>query len=279
MTASSEPGSSPRPPASPSQPRPRRRCRHRPQRRRHPVDGRLAHLHGRRQGQHRELGGAPRRSPRRRAVGDHHRGEDRRLHEGAYNFLWNIGADGDTTNYFFASVRDTPEPRSPRRPTVARRTPAPRQLRGGSLTSVTSVIDGAAGTISLYVDGVLASTTPSTLTPASITNQSLNTIGRAPWPDPLFKGEVSTFRDLGQGTHRHRGRLGLGRGCGHPRRRVRIRGRGHPGRRRTTHARRRHPGAADLFRRRHLGVVTRRCRSATAPSSPTCPKPAPPPPS
>lgn len=26
----------------------------------------------------------------------------------AYNFLWNIGADGDTDSYFFASVRDAP---------------------------------------------------------------------------------------------------------------------------------------------------------------------------
>lgn len=113
----------------------------------------------------------------------------------AYNFLWNIGADGDTTNYFFASVRDTPRTAITTSSNGGEKNArATANFEAGRWYSVTSVIDGAAGTISLYVDGVLASTTPSTLTPASITNQSLNTIGRAPWPDPLFKGEVSTFR-------------------------------------------------------------------------------------
>ena len=32
------------------------------------------------------------------------------------------------------------------------------------------------------------------LTPASIEDQSLNTIGRSPWADPFFKGEVAAFR-------------------------------------------------------------------------------------
>ena len=36
--------------------------------------------------------------------------------------------------------------------------------------------------------------TNTALTPASITDQTLNAIGRAPYPDPMYKGEVSAFR-------------------------------------------------------------------------------------
>ena len=111
-----------------------------------------------------------------------------------WNFLWNIGNDA-TTQYYFASVRDNP------------RTAITTSSGGGEINarsgsplaadrwySLTSVIDGAAGRISFYVDGVQVASTPSSLTPAAITNQSLNAIGRAPWPDPMYKGEVSTFR-------------------------------------------------------------------------------------
>ncbi|MEE6274303.1 LamG-like jellyroll fold domain-containing protein [Georgenia sp. MJ206] len=111
-----------------------------------------------------------------------------------YNFLWNIGNDANET-YYFVSVRDTP------------RTAITTTSGGGEVNaragagldadrwySLTSVIDGEAGTISFYVDGVQVASAPTTLTPASITDQSLNAIGRSPWPDPMFRGEVSTFR-------------------------------------------------------------------------------------
>ncbi|SHJ41863.1 Ig-like domain (group 4) [Tessaracoccus bendigoensis DSM 12906] len=113
----------------------------------------------------------------------------------SYNFLWNIGADANTTSYYFASVKDTPRTAITTSSNGGERNAgAKANFEAGRWYSLTSVIDGEAGTISLYVDGVLASTTATTLTPGSITNQSLNTIGRAPWPDPLFKGEVSAFR-------------------------------------------------------------------------------------
>lgn len=113
----------------------------------------------------------------------------------AYNFLWNIGADNDTTTYWFASVRDTARTAITTSSNGGERNArAKADLRADRWYQLTSVIDGTAGTISFYVDGQLAGTTSTTLKPSSITDQSLNTIGRAPWPDPLFKGEVATFR-------------------------------------------------------------------------------------
>ncbi|MGD8194466.1 cell wall-binding repeat-containing protein [Herbiconiux sp. P18] len=111
-----------------------------------------------------------------------------------FNFLWNVGNDSPTS-YFFASVRDTPRTAittgSNAGEVNARSGTA---LEAGRWYSLTSVIDGAAGTIAFYVDGVKVGQAASALTPASITDQSLNAIGRSPWPDPFFKGEVSTFR-------------------------------------------------------------------------------------
>ncbi|WP_214465279.1 LamG-like jellyroll fold domain-containing protein [Microbacterium flavescens] len=111
-----------------------------------------------------------------------------------WNFLWNIGSNS-TTQYYFASVRDNP------------RTSITTGGGGGEVNarsgtaldanrwySLTSVIDGAAGHITFYVDGERVARTNTALTPASITDQTLNAIGRAPYPDPMYKGEVSSFR-------------------------------------------------------------------------------------
>jgi len=114
--------------------------------------------------------------------------------KGSFHFLWNIG-NASTSQYYFASVRD-----NPRTAITANGGGAEVNARSGSALSadqwysLTSVIDGAAGNITFYVDGVEVAKNPTNLTPASITDQSLNTIGRAPWPDPMYKGEVSTFR-------------------------------------------------------------------------------------
>jgi putative cell wall-binding protein/GH43 family beta-xylosidase len=111
-----------------------------------------------------------------------------------FNFLWNVGNDSPTS-YFFASVRDTPRTAittSSNAGEVNARSAS--SLEPGRWYSLTSVIDGAAGTIAFYVDGVKVGQAASALTPASITDQSLNTIGRSPWPDPFFKGEVAAFR-------------------------------------------------------------------------------------
>lgn len=113
----------------------------------------------------------------------------------SYNFLWNIGGENNTTGYWFISVRDAARTAI----TVSSNPGEVNAHSGANLDpnrwySLTSVIDGDAGTISFYLDGVLAGQANTSLKPSSITDQAMNTIGRAPWPDPLFKGEISTFR-------------------------------------------------------------------------------------
>nr|WP_254071433.1 MULTISPECIES: LamG-like jellyroll fold domain-containing protein [unclassified Rathayibacter] len=111
-----------------------------------------------------------------------------------FHFLWNIGSDS-TSQYWFASVRDRV------------RTAITTSGGGGENNarsasgiaadrwySLASVIDGSAGTISFFVDGARVASAPTALRPSSVADQSLNTIGRAPYPDPFYKGEVSTFR-------------------------------------------------------------------------------------
>lgn len=112
----------------------------------------------------------------------------------AWHFLWNIGSDS-TTSYYFASLKDlarTAITTSSNGGEANARTASP--LVPDRWYSVTSVIDGAAGTISFYIDGVRVGQTATTLTPASISAQTLNAIGRSPWPDSFYKGEVSSFR-------------------------------------------------------------------------------------
>lgn len=111
-----------------------------------------------------------------------------------WHFLWNIGSDS-TSSYYFASVKDLP-----RTAITTSGNGGEKNARGTSpLTadrwySLTSVIDGVAGTISFYVDGQLVGSTATTLSPASITAQTIDAIGRSPYPDPFYKGEVSAFR-------------------------------------------------------------------------------------
>ncbi|MDQ0574111.1 LamG-like jellyroll fold domain-containing protein [Agromyces albus] len=112
----------------------------------------------------------------------------------AWHFLWNIGSE-DTSAYWFASLKDTARTAITTGgggAEVNARGLAP--LTPGRWYSVTSVIDGAADIITFYVDGVRAGSTSTALTPGSIAAQTMNTIGRAPYPDPLYKGEVAAFR-------------------------------------------------------------------------------------
>ncbi|WP_295838815.1 LamG-like jellyroll fold domain-containing protein [uncultured Microbacterium sp.] len=112
----------------------------------------------------------------------------------SFNFLWNIGNDSNQS-YFFTSVRDSARSAittaSGGGEVNARST---MNLDADRWYSLTTVLDGAKDTLSFYIDGALAATTQTALTPASIADQSLNAIGRSPWPDPLFKGAVSNFR-------------------------------------------------------------------------------------
>ncbi|MDR7187108.1 GH43 family beta-xylosidase [Microbacterium trichothecenolyticum] len=115
-----------------------------------------------------------------------------------FHFLWNIGNESSATEYFFASLNCG----SGRSPLVGIKAGGAEQLvQSGSCgvtanqwVNVTSVVDGAAGTASLYIDGVRVAQGSVAATPADIVDQSLNTIGRAPWPDPLFQGAISSFR-------------------------------------------------------------------------------------
>ncbi|HEX5858397.1 MAG TPA: immunoglobulin-like domain-containing protein, partial [Microbacterium sp.] len=107
------------------------------------------------------------------------------------HFLWNIGNDA-TQQYWFANVRG---PRSAI--TVAS---GGGEVNGTAYgvtanrwVSLTAVIDDAADTLTFYTDGQRAGVAKTTMTPAAIT-QTLNTIGRSPWPDALFKGSVGAFR-------------------------------------------------------------------------------------
>lgn len=112
-----------------------------------------------------------------------------------YNFLWNIGADEDTEHYFFASVQDAPRTAITTASNAGESSAqAAENLQADRWYSLTSVLDGEAGTLSFYVNGEQVDTTTTELVPSSIADQTMNTIGRSPWPDPLFAGEVSAFR-------------------------------------------------------------------------------------
>lgn len=106
------------------------------------------------------------------------------------HFLWNIGNDA-TQNYWFANVR------GPRSGITVGSAAGEQNGTSYALTanrwhSLTAVIDADADTLTFYTDGQRSGVVKTTLTPADIT-QTLNTIGRAPWPDTLFKGSVGAF--------------------------------------------------------------------------------------
>ena len=113
-----------------------------------------------------------------------------------FHFLWNVGNESPSTEYLFSSLNCG----SGRTPLVGIKSGgAERLLQSGSCAvtanqwvNVVAVV--AEGTASLYLDGARVATGPVGFTPADVVDQSLNTIGRAPWPDPLFQGAVSAFR-------------------------------------------------------------------------------------
>lgn len=115
-----------------------------------------------------------------------------------FHFLWNIGNESSATEYFFASLNCG----SGRAPLVGVKSAGVERLVQASSCGVTanqwvnvaSVVDGVAGRASLYIDGVRVADGAVDRTPADVVDQSLNTIGRAPWPDPLFQGAISSFR-------------------------------------------------------------------------------------
>ncbi|WP_127473168.1 family 43 glycosylhydrolase [Microbacterium sulfonylureivorans] len=115
-----------------------------------------------------------------------------------FHFLWNIGNESSATEYFFASLNCG----SGRAPLVGIKAGGVERLvsssscgiTAGQWVNVASVVDGAAGTASLFLNGTRVAHGPIEFTPGDVVDQSLNTIGRAPWPDPLFQGAISSFR-------------------------------------------------------------------------------------
>lgn len=114
-----------------------------------------------------------------------------------FHFLFNIGSDSQS-EYFFTSLSCN----QGRTPLVGVKISGNEQLiQSGDCArqpdrwqSITAVIDGEAKTASLYQDGQRISHGSVAGGPDQIEDHTLNTIGRAPWPDPLFKGEIATAR-------------------------------------------------------------------------------------
>ncbi|GAB2558408.1 LamG-like jellyroll fold domain-containing protein [Leucobacter ruminantium] len=114
-----------------------------------------------------------------------------------HNFLWNIGAENDQAHYFFVGLRD--DEVFPPRADIRNGSAEAIASTSGNIdfdrwTSITATIDGASDKLRLYFDGELVAETTTTLEPKDIADQTMNTIGKSPWPDPLFKGEIATFR-------------------------------------------------------------------------------------
>lgn len=117
-----------------------------------------------------------------------------------FHFLWSIGtesADSNAGEYLFSALKCS-DGRSPLAGIKADGTET--LVQSGSCVadsnqwlSVTTTFDGPNKTARLYIDGneVASGSIPST--PADV-EQTLNAIGRSPWPDNNFKGKVSTFR-------------------------------------------------------------------------------------
>src|SRR6478752_7892543 len=96
-----------------------------------------------------------------------------------FHFLWNIGNDSSATEYFFASLNCS----SGRAPLVGLKSAGVERLVQSSSCGVTanqwvsvvSVVDGASGTASLYIDGKRVAQGAMPVTPANVVEQSLNT--------------------------------------------------------------------------------------------------------
>lgn len=107
------------------------------------------------------------------------------------HFLWNIGSES-TQEYWFATARG---PRSGITTSGAagERNGTGYGMTAGTWHSLTAVLDGEAGTVTLYTDGQRSGVGTTSVTPADIT-QTLSAIGRGPYADVLFAGSVGAFR-------------------------------------------------------------------------------------
>ena len=114
----------------------------------------------------------------------------------SFHFLWNIGNDASATEYFFASLNCG----SGRTPLAGIKSAGVEQLAASSSCGVTAdqwvnvAVTADEGTLSLYLDGALVASRDVGFVPGDVADQSLNAIGRSPWPDTLFQGAISSFR-------------------------------------------------------------------------------------
>lgn len=109
---------------------------------------------------------------------------------GANHFLWAIG-DDTTQRYWFATTRGA------RSAITTSSSGGEKSATGYALTagrwhSLTAVLDADADTLTIYTDGQRAGVAKTTMTPGDFA-QSMNTIGRAPYNDQLFRGSVGAF--------------------------------------------------------------------------------------
>ena len=118
-----------------------------------------------------------------------------------FHFLWNIGNETNQ-EYLFTSLTCTEGRASALglRPLPGKDflyMPRGCNFRADEWQSVTAVIDGTGTPVmaKLYLNGELvAQGSFEKYSVKDVGDQSLNTIGRSPWPDVLFKGAIATFR-------------------------------------------------------------------------------------
>ena len=117
-----------------------------------------------------------------------------------YHFLWNIGNKSSDTEYFFTALKCA----DGRTPLVGIKANGKEQLvqsNGCTATadqwlSVTAVMDtnGDSSTTSFYINGTKVASSKVAASTADVKDQTFSTIGRSPWPDSLFKGQIANFR-------------------------------------------------------------------------------------
>lgn len=107
------------------------------------------------------------------------------------HFLWNIG-NSSTDTYWFMNTKD---PRATIKYDGNEKIASGQTLTAERWYSLTSVIDADTQTLTFYIDGKKAGEVKdNAMSLTKVSDQSRNTIGRAPYNDPMFKGSVSTFR-------------------------------------------------------------------------------------
>ncbi|MEU3783004.1 family 43 glycosylhydrolase [Streptomyces sp900129855] len=126
--------------------------------------------------------------------------------KGGDNFQWLFGLGPDSNKYLFATPSNGSSSLysaiSKASWSAESKLTASRQLTPGEWRHVTVTLDGATGTMILYVDGVEAARTTTTIKPSELYDANKDYsgyIGRSLYSgDPYFGGEVDDFRIYGR---------------------------------------------------------------------------------